>query len=394
MKYMFALVLSTIAFVFLSCGSKASSENAEKEIKTESHEPVVTITFQALNEIGLKLIRVEEKLLSDEIVVPAKLTLNQDLEAQVGTLVPGRVHKVFVNLGDYVSEGQILMHIQGGEVGEIKAAFLKAKAQLKFTEANYKRQKGLFDQNVVSQRAALEAESEYEKALAEFNAEHKRIHSIGLNDDDLKEFVEKGMEDTGDHSGGVLPIKAPISGTVVERNVVVGQFIDASTNTFKIVNTSVLWGEGQIYEKDFARITGKPSVTLTFPAIEGQIFKGTVSYIGQILDEHSRTIPIRAIVSNADQRLKPEMFGEMQISMAGNSKGVVVPVESVVKEKSETYVFVSINDSTFSRRIVEIGSQKGNWVEIRNGVKAGEMIVSKGTFFLKSELLKSSLGEE
>ncbi len=83
----------------------------------------------------------------------------------------------------------------------------------------------------------------------------------------MSEYVEHTSLEKVDHSGGVLPIKTPIAGTVVERNVVIGQHVDASTTAFRIVNTSTLWADGQVYEKDVPKFAGKPEVTLTVTAL-------------------------------------------------------------------------------------------------------------------------------
>jgi cobalt-zinc-cadmium efflux system membrane fusion protein len=292
-----------------------------------------------------------------------------------------------------VKEGQELMHIEGLEVGEIKSNFIKAKANLKYAGSNLDRQKALIDQKVGSQKAFLEAQSEYDKAVAEFNAEDKRIHSVGLTDDDLLKFVEHASIQNDNHSGGVLPIKAPIAGTVVERNVVIGQVVDASTTAFHIINTSTLWADGQVYEKDVAALSGKPEVVLTLTAFPGKEFHGRIMYVSPTVDERTRTITIRASIPNRNGILKPHMFGELHVPIGGTSKGITVPAESVQKDNLETYLFVAITDTTFERRIVSLGVTFDSMVEVKNGIKSGERIVTKGAFQLKSELMKEAFEE-
>ena len=121
------------------------------------------------------------KPLTGTLTAPAKVMTNQDNEAQIGSLVQGRVHQVFVKVGDYVKAGQILMTVEGLDVGEIKAGFLKQKQVIDYAKANYERQKKLFDEKIGSQKSLLESQAEYEKALAEYKAEDKKIHSVGLS---------------------------------------------------------------------------------------------------------------------------------------------------------------------------------------------------------------------
>lgn len=387
----FVTILFLIGFALWGCGGEQKEKSTARSEESKDRPHVLTLKAESIKEIGLTLSVAEVKPIVGNMTIPAKLLPNQDLEAQVGSLVQGRVREVFVKVGDYVKEGQELMHIEGLEVGEIKSNFIKAKAQLKFAEANFQRQKSLVEQKVGSQKAFLEAQSEYDKAVAEFNAEDKRIHSVGLTDTDLEKFVEHAPLEKESHSGGVLPIKSPIAGIVVERNVVIGQLVDASTTAFRIINTSTLWADGQVYEKDVPRLSGKPGVTLTVTAFPDEVFHGRVIYVSPIVDEHTRTITIRASIPNRNGQLKPQMFGELHVPTGGDTRGLVIPAESVQKEDSNMYVFVAISDTTFERRGVSLGTAFDSMVEVKDGITPGERVVTKGSFQLKSELMKEAL---
>jgi membrane fusion protein, heavy metal efflux system len=383
--------LAVLSVVLAGCpGEQKQEASAESKVKPERLH-TVTLTSESIREIGLTLAIAEIQPFKGNMTVPSKLLPNQDYEANVGSLVQGRVQRVFANVGDVLKVGQELMHIEGLEVGEIKSKFIKAKAQLTFAEANYQRQKTLLEQQVGSQKSFLEAQSEYDKALAEFNAEDKRIHSIGLKDEDLLKFVVHGSRETDTHVGGVLPIKAPIAGIVVERNVVIGQLVDASTTAFRIVNTSTLWADGQVFEKDVPKLSGKPDVTLTVTAFPDEVFRGKIIYVSPVVDEHSRTITIRASIPNLHGRLKPQMFGELHVPIGGTTQGLIIPAESILQDNVETYVFIATNDTTFERRDVSLGATCDSMVEVKAGVKRGERVVTKGSFQLKSELMKEAL---
>ncbi len=166
------------------------------------------------------------------------------------------------------------------------------------------------------------------------------------------------------------------------------------TNAFRIINLNSVWADGQIYEKDIFKISGKPTIEFFSPSIPNQTFKGKVIYIGQVVDEHTRTIKIRAEIQNTANKLKPNMFGEMLIPISFEAKGVVIPSESVIKDNNETYVFVVENDFTFRKQIVQIGEELNQMVEVIKGLKPGDKVVTKGAFFLKSEMMKEHLREE
>ncbi len=383
-KYLLAIIL--ISGLFIACSK--NENKADNERQNETREGIIVLSKEAIEKINLKYVTAEIKPLNGFIKVPAVIITNQNNEALVGSLIQGRVHKVFVNVGDYVKTGQVLMQIEGLEIGQLKGNYLKAKANLDFAEQEYKRQKTLFEQNVGSQKNYLTAKAEYEKALAEFNAEDKKIHSVGLSHEDIENI------DGNEHTSGSLTIKSPIDGIIVERNVVIGQFVEPNTNAFRIININSVWADGQIYEKDILKISGKPTIEFFSPSIPNQTFKGKVIYIGQVVDEHTRTIKIRAEIQNTANKLKPNMFGEMLIPISSEAKGIVIPSESVIKDNNESYVFVVENDSTFRKQIVQIGVELNHMVEVIKGLKPGDKVVTKGAFFLKSEMMKEHLREE
>lgn len=381
------LLLITVDMLMVSCSNK-EAEKPQEEKKEVTKNDVITLSKEATEEIKIEISEVKEGELTGAIVAPAKILPNQDLEAFVGSLVQGRVSKVFVNLGDNVKKGQTLMLIEGLQIGEIKAQFLKAKASLSYAEANYKRLKTLIEENVGSQKSYVEAKAEFDKAKAEFHAEDKKIHSIGLSDKDVED-----SNGDDDHTAGFLPVKSPIDGTIVERNVVIGQLIESNTNSFRIMNTSSLLADAQIYENDLKRISGKPEVVListAYPEIE---FKGRITYISDMVDKETRTLKIRAEISNPTRKLKPEMFAEMYIPTTGSAKALIVPAESIMKDGTDNCLFIAINDTTFEKRDVLLGSTQGEFIEIKSGVKKGEKVVGKGSFMVKSEMKKGSLEE-
>ena len=385
-KYYSLFVILFYALVLIGCNEKTDEHTDEHN---EEHTDVITLSSEAVEQIKLKSQTVTLQPFRGSFNVPAEVKTNQDYEAQIGSLIQGRVHKVFVNVGDYVKTGQLLMTVEGLEVGEIKSGYLKAKANYDYTKSNYERQKKLFDEKIGSQKSLLESQSEYEKATAEFRAEDKKIHSIGLSDEDVV-----NEKDGDDHTSGTLPIKSMINGFVVERNVVIGQLVDATTNAFKIINTSNVWIDGQIYEKDLDKITPNSKAFFTTSSNQQSRLEGRIIYIGQTVDDKTRTILIRGEFINRDNKLKPQMFGELQIPVGANAQAILVPEESIVNEAGQNYLFIQTSDSTFERRDVTTGITSESMIEIKDGIKEGEKVVTAGVFYLKSELKKDELAED
>ncbi len=375
--------------VFCIMGCTKEQKQIEQTEPMETQSGSIKLTAQAVRDIGLKADRAVLKLFTGHRSITAKVTVNQDYEAYVGSLVPGKVQKVLVNTGDYVKAGQTVMIIEGLEIGEIKAEYYKTKAAMEYAENNFKRQKELLDENIGSKKTFLEAQSEYEKSKAEFKAADEKIHSVGFGDEELS-----AMMTMQDHVAGTLPVKSPISGMVVERNVVVGQMVDVSGTALKIMNIRTVWIDGQIYEKDAGNYLSKTPVSFTCASFPNESFKGRMIYIGQVIDEKTRTILIRCEFDNPDYKLKPQMFGELIIPTARNNTALVVPAEAIVKIDQKDYVFVQTADTLFVQRPVARGITEGNEVEITDGLNEGDWVIVKGAFYLKSEMMKSQFGEE
>ncbi len=379
-KYLFLILFSAVLLYNCSTNEEKAHEEHEEEAKT-----AVTLHGHSIDEAGIKSEEVVLSPFSGFISAPARIITNPDEEAIVGSLVKGRVKRVLANPGQSVKQGQPLMELEGLEIGEIKSAYRKAKAQLDFAEASYKRQKSLNEQKVSSEKTLIEAKAEYDKALADFKAEDEKIHSIGLSD-------TEALDNNSNHSSGVLTVKAPISGIIAERNVIIGQLVDEGLTAFRIINTSALWAEAQVNEKDINQISSSSAGLFSASSLTGMQFNARVFFISQVVDEKTRTIPVRASIANIQGKLKPQMFGELRIPAGKNSTAILIPAEALIKINGDDCVFVRTDDTTFVKSPVITGAHLGDKVEIKEGLKPNEKIVVKGAFYLKSVMMKGDIG--
>lgn len=388
------LLMLGLALSLYGCSEKSPEEKPASAPGDERVASEVIVHPGTAKDLGITVAEVQRKVLQSNLVIPARLLPNQDREAIVGSLVQGRVQRVLVNAGSQVRKGEELMLIEGLEIGEIKAAFIKAKAHLRYAEAGAKRQRVLHEQNIGSEKTLLEAEAEYQKARAEFTAEDRKIHSVGLSDSDVEKFVNDDGDSSSSHIGGLLPIRSPLSGVVAERNVVQGQLVEATTNAFRIIDTGVLWADGQMHEQDLGiNPAGRPA-TLTVTALPGRTFKGTIVFVSPVVDPQTRTVTVRATIPNPGGLLKPNMFGELRLGAGPGKNVLTVPENALVRENGSSLVFIGVNDTLFVRRTVSLGVGINGDVEVTSGVKEGERVVVNGSFLLKSELSKDVFGEE
>ena len=379
-------LLAALLFLIVSLAGCAEESAEQKDQHEEESGTIIMLSTEALGQIKLTTYTSSLKPISGFITIPAEVKTRQDNEAHIGSLIHGRVHQVFVKVGDYVKSGQVLMTVEGLEIGEIKAGYLKAKAGYEYAKANYERQVKLNDENIGSRKSLLESLSEFEKALAEYQGEDRKIHSVGLTDEDVL------SEKTGDeHKSGTLPIKSLIEGFVVERNVVIGQQVDASTSAFKIISIRSVWIDGQIYEKDLNTINTGSKAVFTSASTKDYRIEGKIIYVGLTVDDNTRTILVRGEFDNPGNKLKPQMFGELQIPAGSNIKALMVPAGALFTENGEQYLFVQTGNGTFEKKNVTAGVSLNDMTEIKKGLSEGEKVVTEGVFYLKSELHKDEI---
>jgi cobalt-zinc-cadmium efflux system membrane fusion protein len=188
-------------------------------------------------------------------------------------------------------------------------------------------------------------------------------------------------------------LQAPVTGTVIERSAVMGQMLDPSKPAFRIANLSNLWLTVHAFERDAVRISRGAAARLSFPALPGEVFSGSVTLVGGEVAKDSRTVPIRIDVQNRGGRLRPGMSATAAVPVGSAAAMVLaVPVASVQRVRNEWCVFLPKANGVFEIRKIGRGRDLGGEVEVLTGLKAGETIVVDGAFLLKSHAEKGEAG--
>ena len=366
----FALVLLMFPWL-VACGGKDSSPDKLEVQESAERDaiPIVNLDREQRELAGIRIDVAQNHSLLETISIPGRLVFDERRVAHLTARVPGRVEQVYAFLGDRVGKDALLATIYSPDYLAAQAEIIQAEERL---------------QVAMARRDSLELRM----ARAIFESARRKLLVMGATEKDIEEVTSTHVPKT------FLEIHAPYAGTITETNDILGHFVDIGATLFHLVDISRLWMLADVYEKDLAKI--KPGLTaeVQVPAYPGEKFPGRLTTLFDVLDETSRTVKARIEVENPTGRLKPQMFGETHILVDGNIKGIVVSAESVVKENGKTFVFVALNDTTFERREVSLGSAVDSFIEVRNGLKQGERVVTKGSFQLKSELLKEAFAEE
>ena len=194
--------------------------------------------------------------------------------------------------------------------------------------------------------------------------------------------------------GKLLELKAPIDGVVIERNATAGELVDKSKAIYTISDPTQLWAIAEVTERDIATVKLNQDATFTTLAYSEEKFSGKVVLIGNQVEAGSRTVEVRIAVNNADGRLKPGMFADVEIITTVLDNVLLIPDGALQTDGEDQIVFVAMGDNRFEKRTVKLGLEQSGHVQILAGVTAGEQVVTEGSFILKSEMLKGQLGEE
>jgi membrane fusion protein, heavy metal efflux system len=304
---------------------------------------------------------------------------DNDHTTQAITQVSGPISRILVDTGAHVKKGDPLLYVSSPDVSNAISAYRKAKNRLDLGRHNLDRQKDLLEHKAISQRDFESAQADYNDAETDVETALQALRIFGVTQQDITQAEQQNVDIRPE-----LAMRAPIAGTVVQKLVLPGQFIQAGTTAaFVISDVSTLWVQGHIYDKDLRSIHTGDAVEMksaSFPTV----FHGTVSYIGDMIDPATRTTPVRIVTKNTDGLLKKDLFLDVTVKDKTERRALVVPTTSVLyDEQNLPFVYVQVETGKFAQRQVKIGAQQMDQIEILDGLKEGDRIVSQGSVFLQ-----------
>ena len=370
------------------------SDEAVEHPGEHEEENTIQLTARMAERIQLDVAPVEVRPLSGMFTTTGRVDFNQDRMAQVSPRVQGRVHRVFVTLGDTVKQGQTLAIIDSIELGRAKSAFVQAKVQLDLARSTRAREEKLFKDRITSEQAVLEARSAEQQARAAYQAARQELHLLGLSEQEIDKIS------ANDPSAALFPITSPLDGTVVEKHATQGEVVSPDNDMFTIADLSQVWIWIDLYERDLARVHPDDQVSVRVDAYPDLTFEGKVSYIQSQVDPDTRRIRARIEVTDDRLRLRPGMFAKVTVTDPHGVDGknapkvVVAPAGAIQRDGSRYVVFVPVGKNRYERREVTLGRRTDAYVEVLDGLFPGDLVVVKGTFYLKSEAAKDTISGE
>jgi len=366
------LVLVTIAvIVFGGCGQQKQEvnrkEKARAQTATQKKSNELILTRQQVKSVEIMIERAEVKSVPVPLTLSGKITLNERLTAHITARVTGRVEKVHRVVGDHVKRGEPVVELYSQEFLTMQSEFIQAEERVKRMNQN---------------------QTDFGTAQSIYHSAKKKLQILGLTDSEIETLAD------GHNPLTLLPVRAPFDGSLLVGEAHLGTFVQVGAEFFTISDLRMPWVIADVFERDIPLVTeGLPGEVIVTP-YPTEKFKANLTTIIDMVDEKSRTVKVRFDVVNRNEKLKPEMFASIILNVIFGGKNIKVPSSAVLENRDQRYVFVALNDTTFEQRPVKIGTETKTYTEVLDGLSPGELVVSKGTFFLKSEMGKSMFMEE
>lgn len=343
---------------------------------------------------GLVMIETAQKRIAQAFLpMNAEIALNEAALTHVSSLSSGRVRTVCVEQGAQVKQGQVLFELESQELGHALGAYRKNKALAALALRQVEREKALVEKRLSPEAELVDAQMKYDEYRIELESAAYALSVMGLD------AAEVGALTADNPVGkiGCLPVRAPQSGTVIEKHVAPGETVEPGKELLMIAELSTVWVWMDLYEHDLAALTAEakkrpPRVQITTPAFHDAVFEGVIDLFGATMNEQTRTVKVRACLQNKEAMLRPGMFCAARVVFETPEKVLTVPPGALLADEGKRFVFRLVREGFALRTDVETGRVFTDSVEITAGLAEGEKIVGRGAFLLKSDVLREKMG--
>lgn len=387
----------------VGCGNAVEQAPPPEETHAEpaAAEPsVLNLSPEAVQRAGITAEEVRLIDAPDALSLPGQVVLNEDRTIHAGSFVEGIVAECCTPVGAYVRTGEVLAELHSHQTHELLGEYRKAQAalQARQSEKEYadqaaRRAQRLFELKAGSERdvqqtasafavaeaAVVAAEADVESALAHFEY-------LGVDTAELR------RDETPDHLR--ILVRSPINGVVVERAVALGDVVTPSDHLYRISDLTQVWVVARASEQQLQSVLPGMTASFRVRAFADKVFSGRVLRVSDELDLDTKSVQVIVSVANPGRSLKTGMYGDVELLSSTNKQVVAIPEAAIQLVDGQKTVFVSGGPGVYRPSAVVTGRSMNGSVEVLDGLKPGETIVTAGAFVLKSEMLKTRFAED
>ncbi|SNR31917.1 membrane fusion protein, cobalt-zinc-cadmium efflux system [Lutibacter agarilyticus] len=373
-KYILKSVCIVSAMLIISCTSTKKSDETIETV-THDNDNLVEITVEQFQNSKMKIGKLSMETFNKGVVTNGHIDVPPANRAQVSAIMGGYVKTSPLLVGNWVEKGQRLLTLENPDYIEIQQKYLETFEQLNYLKSEYERQKTLFDEKITSQKNYLKAESTYKSTIALFNGLEQKLLLMNINPSNVKEGKITS----------IIPIYAPISGSVAEVYTSVGKFMDASEVLISIIDSKHKHLELIVFEKDVMSIKEGQLIEFQTPENSERIYKAEVHLIGTSIDQENRTVRVHGHLEDKKEPFLVGMYVEAKI-ITYTAEKLALPLEAVLEEDDKYYILI-LNEHTnhgytFEKEMVHIGLKNETSIEIIdiNNTLKDKQILVEGAF--------------
>lgn len=393
MTVLSACRLRWLAALAIAASAACSSPAPQEPAAPAAPKDTVALTSASQKLAGIVVEPAKAEAVGIALEAVGTVTLDDTRTARVGSLVEGVVQATHANVGDRVRQGAALAGLHSHEVHDDWGAYRKATADRRRLEQElaFAGERVARTERLLADKAASTMEVEQARAARASAVEQLAIAGAEMERarQSLEHLGIRVGPDAGSATPVIVPVRTPVSGVVLEKLVTTGTTVTPGTTLFVVSDTSQLWVLAEIDESALANVKVGAPMQVTVSAYPAERFPATATFIGDTINPETRRVVVRGQLANREGRLKPGMFARVQLEGAASGPTVHLPVDAVQDIDDRRVVFVPGADGQYVTREVETGAERDGRIEIRRGVAAGDRVVVRGAFLLKSQLLAS-----
>ncbi|MBI2488770.1 MAG: efflux RND transporter periplasmic adaptor subunit [Candidatus Brocadiales bacterium] len=347
----------------------------------------VELTPEAVQNAGIVVETAGPVRMKTVLELPGEIELNADKVVHVVPRVSGVVTEVYKNLGDAVKHGEVIAVLDSREVAELKSAYMASIKRVELARATFERKERLWKEKISSEKDYLASRQALAEEEINLQASRQKLLALGLIQTDLDTVSDKT-----DRSLTRYEVRALFDGVIIEKHITVGESIKEDADIFVLADMSTVWVDVTVYAKDLNVVKTGQTVTVKSEALSLKA-AGTLTYLGPLVGEQTRTAQGRVVVKNPEGRWRPGLFVTIEIVQEEVPVSVAVPVDAIQTFRDWSVVFVQ-HGNLFEVRPLKLGRNDGQWVEVLHGLLPGERYVARNSFILKADLGKAGATHE
>lgn len=313
-----------------------------------------------------------------------EIALNPDRVAHVVPRFDAIVTEVRKTLGDKVSKGEVIAVIDSKELAAAKVDYILDVKKLEFAQLSFDREEQLWKKKITPEEDYLKRRQELENSRIEVRAASQKLRALGIGAAEVKALADAHDQD---QNLAQYEVRAPLDGVVIEKHVALGEAVKDDAEIFAIADLSTVLARITVHAKDIKSVKVGQNLTLKADAL-GAETSGTLAYLGPLIGKDTRTAQAHVQIPNPDAIWRPGLFVTVRLVQEEFTVPVAVRADAIQKFRDWDVVFIQ-DGNLYEAVSLELGRREGDWVEILSGLPAGKKYVSKNSFLIKADILKS-----